>query len=105
MSGGKPNPATIGPLGVFVEFSFIRFGWRKKPRSFSLFVPPVGRCSSCVDGTFAARSIALKTAGKPRNGARDRCAMHATSAPKKDDLIIATDRGRIVIVRENIVRA
>jgi len=105
MSGEKPNPAKIGPLGVFVEFSFIRFGWRKKPHCFSLFVLPVRRCSSCAVVTFAARSIALKFAGKLHKDARDRGAMHATSAPKKGALIIVTDRGHIVIVEEHIAQA
>ena len=105
MSGEKPNPAKIGPLGVFVEFSFIRFGWRKKPRSFSLFVPPVRRCSSYAVGTFAVRSIAPKIADKLQKGARARCATRATSAAKRVGLIIVIDRAHIVIVRENVVQA
>lgn len=105
MSGEKPNPAKIWPLGVFVEFSFIRFGWKKKSRSFSLYVPPVRRCSSCAAGTSAVRSIVLKTAGKLRKDALDKGATRATKAAKRVGWIIVTVRVPIVIAREYAVQA
>ena len=90
---------------MFVEFSFIRSGWRKTPRYFSLFVPPVRRCSSYVVGIFAVRSIAPKIAEKQRKGALGRCAMRANNAAKKGGLTIVIDLAHTGIVSANVVHA